>query len=180
MADLDFISDLARYPRESLSTVVKAWFDPSTPEGQAKIVRCALAMRNHDGGFMLIGFDNATGDPVANDRRRSLHRARRRAVSGYRNPTRRQNSRSIQVIVDRFRRASIDPRESRLRSNARREQHTQFLGSDLEGLEPRLSFESLRRTCRRQSRIRNRMKKRSDACWTRGSVDSDKSSPSDN
>ena len=38
-----------------------------TPQGQAKIVRCALAMRNHGGGFMLIGFDNATGDPVAND-----------------------------------------------------------------------------------------------------------------
>jgi hypothetical protein len=68
MADLDFISDLVRYPRESLSTELKAWFDPTTPEGQAKIVRCALAMRNHGGGFMLIGFDNATGDPVAKDR----------------------------------------------------------------------------------------------------------------
>ena len=68
MADPDFISDLVRYPRESLLTEVKAWFDPSTPEGQAKIVRCALAMRNHGGGFMLIGFDNATGDPVANGR----------------------------------------------------------------------------------------------------------------
>jgi Schlafen, AlbA_2 len=68
MADLDFISDLVRYPRESLSTEVKAWFDPSTPEGQAKIVRCALAMRNHGGGFIVVGFDNATGDPVANDR----------------------------------------------------------------------------------------------------------------
>jgi hypothetical protein len=68
MADLDFIADLVRYPRESLSTELKAWFDPSTPEGQAKIVRCALAMRNHGGGFMLVGFDNATGDPVTNDR----------------------------------------------------------------------------------------------------------------
>ena len=68
MADLDFISDLVRYPRESLSTEVKAWFDPSSPEGQAKIVRCALAMRNHDGGFLVVGFDNATGDPVVNDR----------------------------------------------------------------------------------------------------------------
>lgn len=68
MAHLDFISDLVRYPRESLSTELKAWFDPSTLEGQAKIVRCALAMRNHGGGFMLIGFDNATGDAVAKDR----------------------------------------------------------------------------------------------------------------
>jgi len=68
MADHDFIADLVRYPRESLSTELKAWFDPTTPEGQAKIVRCALAMRNHGGGFMLIGFDNATGDPVSNDR----------------------------------------------------------------------------------------------------------------
>jgi hypothetical protein len=38
------------------------------PEGQAKIVRCALAMRNRGGGFMLVGFDNATGDPSTNDR----------------------------------------------------------------------------------------------------------------
>src|SRR3954468_24344340 len=68
MADLDFIADLVRYPRESLSTELKAWFDPSMPEGQAKIVRCALAMRNRGGGFMLVGFDNATGDPSTNDR----------------------------------------------------------------------------------------------------------------
>lgn len=68
MAEQSFISDLVRYPRESLSTEVKAWFDPSTPEGQAKIVRCALAMRNHGGGFLVVGFDNSTGDPVANDR----------------------------------------------------------------------------------------------------------------
>jgi hypothetical protein len=61
-------SDLVRYPRESLSTEVKAWFDPSSPEGQAKIVRCALAMRNQGGGFLVVGFHNATGDPVAENR----------------------------------------------------------------------------------------------------------------
>ena len=162
MADHDFILELVRYPRESLSTEVKAWFDPSTPEGQAKIVRCALAMRNHGGGFMLIGFDNATGDPVANDRpadvRVSFHIDRIQGLitrfasesfevnvhfverdgalfpvieipQGIRTPAVSRSS-----VADSAGRP-VDPGKSRLCSNSRREQHTQFVRSDLEGLE---------------------------------------------
>src|SRR5262245_6476332 len=68
MADIAFIEDLVKNPRESLSVELKAWFDPKAPEGLAKIARFALAMRNHGGGFMMVGFDNLSGQPVAANR----------------------------------------------------------------------------------------------------------------
>jgi hypothetical protein len=57
------IQDLIERPSESLSIELKGWFDPDTPEGKAKIVRAAIAMRNNDGGYILIGFNNETGAP---------------------------------------------------------------------------------------------------------------------
>lgn len=54
------IDELLARASESLNVEVKAWIDPATPEGQAKIVRAALALRNRDGGFLLIGFDDKT------------------------------------------------------------------------------------------------------------------------
>jgi hypothetical protein len=35
---------------ESLSVELKRWIDPDQPEGIAKIVKAALALRNHGGG----------------------------------------------------------------------------------------------------------------------------------
>jgi Putative DNA-binding domain len=42
---------------------IKDWFDPSTPEGKAKIIKTCIAMRNNNGGYLLVGFDNDTGVP---------------------------------------------------------------------------------------------------------------------
>jgi hypothetical protein len=64
MADLDFISELVRYPRESLSTEVKAWFAPGTPEGQAP-ARPNLQLL----GTLLSSNPNYTGWPVWLDSR---------------------------------------------------------------------------------------------------------------
>ncbi len=50
-------------PRESLSLELKDWIDPDTEEGKAKIVKTILAMRNNDGGLLLIGFNNNDGSP---------------------------------------------------------------------------------------------------------------------
>ena len=61
--DNDRIQELIERPSESLSIELKGWFDPDTPEGKAKIVRAAIAMRNHGGGYLLIGFNNETGEP---------------------------------------------------------------------------------------------------------------------
>lgn len=52
------------FPRESLAVELKSWIDPEDPEGAAKIIRTAIALRNNNGGFLLVGFDNATGKPL--------------------------------------------------------------------------------------------------------------------
>jgi hypothetical protein len=58
--DVARIQDLIQQPQESLSVELKAWFEPDQPEGIAKIVKTCLALRNHGGGYMVIGFDNNT------------------------------------------------------------------------------------------------------------------------
>jgi hypothetical protein len=58
------VQQLVDYPRESLSVELKAWIDLDSPEGQAKIVRGCIAMRNRgSGGFILVGFDDQTSAP---------------------------------------------------------------------------------------------------------------------
>ena len=52
------IDELVTRPSEGLPVEVKSWIDPATPEGAAKIVRACLAMRNQNGGFLIIGLDN--------------------------------------------------------------------------------------------------------------------------
>lgn len=61
------IQDLVERPGESLSVEIKRWISPDEPEGVAKIARTALALRNHGGGFLLIGFDNDTLQPDTNN-----------------------------------------------------------------------------------------------------------------
>jgi len=57
------IQALVERPSESLSVEIKRWIDPDQPEGMATIVRAALALRNHGGGYIVIGFDNETLEP---------------------------------------------------------------------------------------------------------------------
>lgn len=59
----DRAQQLVDRPSESLAVELKRWIDPDKPEGIAKIVRAALALRNHNGGFLVIGFDNDTSQP---------------------------------------------------------------------------------------------------------------------
>ena len=61
---MDF-EELINRPTENLWTELKGWIDLDTPEGQAKIIKTCLAMRNHGGGYLLIGFDDATGQPIS-------------------------------------------------------------------------------------------------------------------
>ena len=65
MSDRDFsrIQALVDRPTESLSIELKRWIDPDQPEGAAKIVKAALALRNHGGGDLVIGFDDHTHEP---------------------------------------------------------------------------------------------------------------------
>lgn len=57
------IQELVDNPSESLSVELKRWINPDKDQGIAKIVKAAIALRNHGGGYMVIGFDNATLEP---------------------------------------------------------------------------------------------------------------------
>lgn len=59
------IDALVARPTESLRVEIKRWINPDEPEGIAKIARAALAIRNRNGGFLIIGFDNKTLKPDA-------------------------------------------------------------------------------------------------------------------
>ena len=71
------IQALVERPGESLSVEVKRWINPDQPECIAMIVRAALALRNHGGGYLVIGFDNETLQPdrdnVLSDARAVFH-----------------------------------------------------------------------------------------------------------
>ncbi len=60
---------------ESYSVEVKSWFDAESPEGKTKLVKALLALRNNNGGRLVIGFDDTTMDAVAADRPESLRAA---------------------------------------------------------------------------------------------------------
>lgn len=57
------IQDLVERPQESLSVEIKRWIRPDIPDGIAKIVKGAIALRNFGGGYFVIGFDNETLNP---------------------------------------------------------------------------------------------------------------------
>jgi len=61
------IKKLIQQPQESLSVEIKAWINPNDPEGTAKIVKTAIAMRNNNGGYMVFGFDDKTLQPLLDD-----------------------------------------------------------------------------------------------------------------
>ncbi len=69
--------ELVRSLSESRSVEVKRWIDVATPEGQAKIIRGLQALRNYNGGQLVIGFDNSTLRPdttnVPHDVRAAFH-----------------------------------------------------------------------------------------------------------
>jgi predicted HTH transcriptional regulator len=54
------IDELIARPSESLNVEIKAWISPDDPSGVAKIVRAALALRNRNGGYLVVGFNDKT------------------------------------------------------------------------------------------------------------------------
>lgn len=61
----DHRQSLLRQPRESLAVELKAWFDPRPPSGIAKLIRAIFALRNQNGGFLVIGVDDKTLVPLS-------------------------------------------------------------------------------------------------------------------
>lgn len=57
------IQSLVNNPTESLGVELKRWIDPSNDDGVVKLAKACIAMRNNNGGFIVIGFDNETLQP---------------------------------------------------------------------------------------------------------------------
>jgi hypothetical protein len=51
-------------PRESFAVELKSWFDPREPHGIAKLIKATFALRNQNGGFLVVGVDDRTLKPV--------------------------------------------------------------------------------------------------------------------
>jgi hypothetical protein len=57
------ISELVLRPSEALNIEVKRWIDPQQDAGVAIIVKAVFALRNRNGGFLVLGFDDQTLQP---------------------------------------------------------------------------------------------------------------------
>ena len=68
------LQELVTYAREDLDTELKGWLDiwtkddPATKENQSNLAQAILALANHGGGYILIGFSEvgATWEPDPN------------------------------------------------------------------------------------------------------------------
>ena len=54
------ITSFLRQPSEGLQVEVKNWLDPRTEESVSKIIKAIFAIRNRNGGFLIIGYNNDT------------------------------------------------------------------------------------------------------------------------
>ena len=61
--DQSVVNALVAQPAEALTVEVKRWIDPDLNAGIEKIVKAALALRNRNGGYLVIGFDDVTLSP---------------------------------------------------------------------------------------------------------------------
>ncbi|TAZ71103.1 ATP-binding protein (plasmid) [Rhizobium ruizarguesonis] len=57
------IEALLSNPSESLNVEIKRWIDPRSPSGEAKIAIACMALRNRNGGYLIVGIDNETLKP---------------------------------------------------------------------------------------------------------------------
>jgi hypothetical protein len=63
MIEPSVIQGLVENPSESLTVEIKRWIDPTQPAGIEKIVKGTFALRNRNGGFFIVGFDDETLAP---------------------------------------------------------------------------------------------------------------------
>ncbi|HWU81120.1 MAG TPA: hypothetical protein VN158_13770, partial [Caulobacter sp.] len=61
--DEDQISGLLRKPSEALQVEVKTWLDPRVDADIAKLVKAIFAIRNRNGGYLILGLNNTTMQP---------------------------------------------------------------------------------------------------------------------
>jgi hypothetical protein len=68
MIEKSVIDGLVASPSETLNVEIKRWIDPTQVAGIEKVVKGAIALRNRNGGYFVVGFDDSTLAPdVANE-----------------------------------------------------------------------------------------------------------------
>ena len=87
----EILQSLVSEPRETRNIELKSWINPESAEGIQKIARAALALRNENGGYLVIGFNDRTcqPDPLPSglDARTTYHTDEiQRIVSKYASP----------------------------------------------------------------------------------------------
>src|SRR5258708_16639867 len=55
------LDDLVTHPRESLEVELKPWLDLSDENQRANLAQAILALANHGGGFVVLGFTEVDG-----------------------------------------------------------------------------------------------------------------------
>ena len=58
--DQSRVRELVLRPSESLNVEVKRWIEPQQDVGAATIVKACFALRNRNGGYLVLGFDDKT------------------------------------------------------------------------------------------------------------------------
>lgn len=58
MASIEDLRPLITEPREDLAYEYKDWLDLTSKEHKAKLAKAAIALANHGGGYIVIGFDD--------------------------------------------------------------------------------------------------------------------------
>lgn len=60
------LQDLLLYPREDLDTEFKDWLDLSLEKDKANLAKALLAIANHGGGYVVLGYKQKEGKLEAN------------------------------------------------------------------------------------------------------------------
>lgn len=55
------LQDLLAYPREDLAIELKGWLDLRSEEDKANLAHAILALANHGGGYIILGFQEVAG-----------------------------------------------------------------------------------------------------------------------
>ncbi len=61
----DLLQRLVNSPQETFGVELKPWLMPTVPADRAKIAKTCIALRNNNGGYLLLGFED-DGTPAAN------------------------------------------------------------------------------------------------------------------
>ena len=79
---LDDFEQLLAKPREDVGVEYKSWLDLATNNGKATMAKAAIALANHGGGFIVLGYEEVAGQLVSGERPQNIPPITQDAVNG--------------------------------------------------------------------------------------------------